>query len=343
MSIGFFMNINEHVSAYLDKMNLCIAPICLLVVDYNNLKLGDDVVDKYCWEYNGTLKEIDSTNNMGVYLLIYNGTPKRIIYLGTTNSFNRRLYEHQEGMLTGKRAVWRTSTDKDIYELMSFEGFSENGKYKYYAKLSKNNLLWAATNLEKDFIENDLNNRDNYELNWKDYVCNKYIDNIEIWTCKIQESQERIIQLESQIQRAFKNNYKIGSHIHKNGMCWLGKIELLGNIYNYHYEFSTYPDLDNDSTKLLRNLTDKSIIKYKKKRSIDKKVQQTELIIKNREKYTMYGKSWISKEDDILYTLSKDGVPIEEMAEKYLLRAPEEITRRIKYLSKYYDFSIKNE
>lgn len=296
---------------------------------------------KFDWEYHGTLNEINSTNGIGVYLLIYSGNPKRIIYVGTTNCFNRRLNEHKDGMLIGQRPIWRVCNTNDIYELISFQGKSENGKYEYYAKLAKNNLLWATTTLKKDDKVNELNKKDDFELNWKEYTINEYIKNIEIWTCDMRSAEKRIIQLESQIQRAFKQNYKIGSHIHNRGMCWLGKIELLGNIYGYHFSFNTYPDLDKKAIELLENLTDKNIINYYKSSYLENKKNLIENLEKAREKYKYSKSSWTLSEQDILLTLCKLGISVDEIAENYLHRTPKEIENRIKYLSKFYDFTQK--
>lgn len=294
---------------------------------------------KFSWDYHGTLNEINSTNGIGVYLLIYKGNPKRIIYVGTTNCFNRRMNQHKEGMLLGNRAIWRVDGNKDIYELMSYQGYSENGKYEYYVKLARNNLLWAATNLGKDNIVNDLYIKDDFTVNWEKYVTNEYIKNIEIWACDMRGSENRIVQLESQIQRAFKSNYKIGSHIHKRGMCWLGKIELLGNIFDYTFNFKICPDLEKQSVELLKNLTDKDVINYKKESYLEKKNTKIEELKEIRKKYKFSKTKWTLSESDILITLHKLGVSIEEISESYLYRTPEEIERRIKYLSKFYDFS----
>ncbi len=294
---------------------------------------------KFDWEYHGTLDNISSTNNKGVYLLVHRGVPNRIIYVGTTNCFNRRLKQHKHGLLEGNRPVWRIGADEDIYELMSYQGVGGRASmFKYYASLAKKGKLWASTTLDKIDIKNDLLKKDNFEVNWKSYVENSYIKCIDIWTCSIFGSDEKMIQLESQIQRAFKKNFMIGSHIHNTGMCWLGKIEYLGEIYDYTFRFKRYPDLDPDSIALLKNLTDTKVIKYFKQSYIEKERLKKEKLELLKSKYKYAGDPWHAKENDFIYFCCNLGVSAEDIAIK-LLRSPDEVKKRIKYLSRYYDMS----
>lgn len=295
----------------------------------------------YDWNYHGTLDDICSNNGKGVYILVHRGKPNRLIYVGTTNCFNRRLEQHRQGMLCGNRSVWRLNEDEDIYELMSHQGISDLGKYKYYVSLAKKGKLWASTTLDKGEIKNDLLNKDDFEMNWRSYVENSYIKRIDIWTCNMEESNEKIIQLESQIQRAFKNNFRIGSHIHSRGMCWLGKIEYLGYIYNEKFKFKRYPDLDTNSIELLKNLTDCRVIKYSKQSYIKKREFKKEKLRLLRLEYKYAGDRWDPLENDIIYTCCNLGISVEDIAINYLQRSPSEVKKRIDYLSKYYDMSKK--
>lgn len=295
---------------------------------------------KYDWEYNGTLDNLFSNNRKGVYLLIHRGRPSRIIYVGTTNNFSRRLEQHRQGMINGNRSIWRLKEDEDIYELMSYQGMSEKSKYKYYARLAKNGILWASTTLEYIEIKNDLSPKDDFEKNWKDYVQNSYMRRIETWICSMEEeSKEKIIQLESQIQRALKKNFMIGSHIHNTGMSWLGKIEYLGDIYNYHFKFKRYPNLDIETIELLKNLTDSKVIKYYKQSYIKKKELKNEKLRLLKEVYEYAHTPWDLLENDIIYTCCRLGVSIEDIASNYLHRSPKEIQERIDFLSRYYNMS----
>lgn len=288
---------------------------------------------KHRWEYYGTLNKLHPCDKIGVYLIVHGGNVNRIIYVGTTVNGNKRLNEHRIGTLNGKRTIWRVGSveNHDIYNLMSHEHMDQSGlMYKYYYRLAKNGKLWATTTIEKDDVINDLNKKDNFAKKWKQYVEDEYINKLHIWFCEISDPEKRII-LESQIQRAFKANYRIGSHIHKKGMCWLGKIEATGPIFHYKFWFSNYPNINDEGQYLLANLSDKRIISYKK----DKKHQKT-----GGRKVRGGGASgnqWEAKEDQIIYTCYKLGISHEEISEKYLTwRNSSQIKKRIKHIIKFY-------
>ncbi|WP_224995502.1 GIY-YIG nuclease family protein [Cesiribacter sp. SM1] len=196
------------------------------------------------WELMGSLSSPISKAGGGVYLLVFKGTPKRVIYVGTTNNFNNRIDKHRRCMLEGKRTIWKADVRKDIYELMSH--MDEKNPYKYYASLAKRNLLWATTDINKTTPTNDLLKKDSYEENWKDFVHNQYIHAIEVWALETGYSDETNKRIESQIQTALKNRYSIGSHIHNKGMCWLGKIEYADDVFNTSFTFSNAPDISEE-------------------------------------------------------------------------------------------------
>ena len=85
----------------------------------------------YTWKYGGTLDQNITNFDSGVYLLIFKGSPKRVLYVGTTNCFKRRMEQHKVGYILGNRTIWKLSENDDIYELMSYQGTS--GRFKYYA------------------------------------------------------------------------------------------------------------------------------------------------------------------------------------------------------------------
>lgn len=288
------------------------------------------------WRFHGTLRNLDTNDEAGVYIFVYKGTSKRIIYVGTTNCFARRLHQHSEGMRNGERPVWKVEPHEDIYELMSFKGeSSEKGKYEYYFKLAKRGLLWATTSL--DTSVNDLVKEDSFEEDWKSFVEESYMDLIEIWTCKIDDEVRRVV-LESQIQRAFKSNYFIGSHIHKQGMCWLGKIECLEDIFIYKFNFMNLPDISPDSQLLLQNLSERKVINYKKDIIEKRKDAQRKYIEECRKDYKFAFTSWSMKEDELLYNCLRLNISINDIAEKYLFRTIGEIEKREIYLRKWYRY-----
>lgn len=292
-------------------------------------------MSNYTWRYGNTLDKFSVDSSKGVYLLIFNGNPKRVIYVGTTNSFSRRMFQHKAAYLNGRRTIWKISNSEDIYELMSCQGKSSKlVRYKYYYSLAKKGKLWAHTTLEKDTVINDLNPLDDFENNWKDYTYNFFIKNIEVWTCEMNDDLERIIALESKIQKTLKSHFKIWSHIHKDGMSFLGKIEFLDDLSKFEYKFLNFPDLDDNTIKLFKNLDTKDSLKYKKLKSKIKEEIKAKKVEQVRITYKHAYTKWLDIEHDILFTCCNLNIEITEIARKYLFRTPEEIKKKIKMLNR---------
>jgi len=51
----------------------------------------------------------------GIYLWIWNGDPRRIVYIGEAGNFSSRLFDHFRNMLTGYYTYFRTMGDKDDF------------------------------------------------------------------------------------------------------------------------------------------------------------------------------------------------------------------------------------
>lgn len=296
------------------------------------------------WTYAGRLNNFKYVDGGGVYLFVYKGSFNRIIYVGTTYNFERRWYEHFVGMQRGNRAVWKVEDGQDIYELMSFSGKQDH--FKYYRNLALDLKLWASTSIIKVNVNNDLNINDNFEKNWKLFTQHNYIPNINIWACRMCHRMEYSSLLESQIQKSLSINFRIGSHINKVGMSWLGKIEHTENAFNVKFHFENYPEVDDDTTKILKNLENKKIIRFSKKPRIQYKKSDPLFYIKKNEekrkkiklikqKYALAFTEWILKEEQILIFLVMNNIGIEEIANTYLQRPPIEIRDRIKFLKKW--------
>ena len=293
----------------------------------------------YKWENNGVLSDSINNSNKGVYLLIFKGNPKRIIYVGTTNCFSRRIIQHRKGYLEGNRTIWKTKITDDIYELMSCQGSSSKSKkFKYYSSLAKNKKLWAHTTLEKEIIYNELNKKDDFNKNWKEYTKSFFINQIEVWTCSMSDGQERILALESKIQRTLQSNYIIESHINGHGMSFLGKIEFTGDIENYKYHFLNFPDLDKTNLDLLKKLPVKKVINFKRQITQIKEDLKQKKINEAKMQHQFAYTKWERKEEDILYSCCRLNIEIEIIAHEYLQRTTAEVKNRIKYLSRYYKF-----
>ena len=73
------------------------------------------------WDYCGRLSEPDDREDGGTYLFIFEGDPKRIIYVGEADVFKNRWEKHLSCFKQGARAIWRVTTREDVYKLMAFD------------------------------------------------------------------------------------------------------------------------------------------------------------------------------------------------------------------------------
>ncbi|MFE5321902.1 hypothetical protein ACFQ88_24740 [Paenibacillus sp. NPDC056579] len=181
---------------------------------------------------------------------------------------------------------------------------------------------------------NDLNENDQFNSNWSQFTYNEYMPNIHLWGCAMSERYEYSTLLESQIQRALRRNFTIGCHINKPDMSWLGKIEHTHEeLSSLRFEFSSYPIVDDCSLSLLKNLTEKRIIKYRKENFPRREKQDLSALKRSRlrkirKMYSQAYYRWDPIEERILYFLLEKQMPIDEIV-KYLKRTPAEIKRRI--------------
>lgn len=298
--------------------------------------------NSFTWEPMGPLNSPYLTPDKigGVYLLVFKGTPKRVIYVGQTGNFNRRIKEHQEAFLSGRRSIWRVMNNQDIYELMSHNG--EEEPHKYYASLAKRykRVLWATTDINKEEISNDLSKSDNFDENWREFVRDKYIKNIEVWVCRTPNEEYTRLRLESQIQNALRTHYSIGSHIHHpvDDMCFLGKVEFADKKFGVPYTFTNAPDISDEFTRLLhskklgkRYLKPAKALKQAEARV--KKMKKEKQIKDARLTYKNAGKSWKLVDEIDFKKLVNSNIPLPKLVERFS-RPPEEIVRRHEYLVK---------
>ncbi len=284
------------------------------------------------WIYGGTMLKPKIVVGGGVYVLIHHGFKERIIYVGTTTNFERRWTEHIESMRRGNRTVWRLDNNEDIYDLISSQGSRDY--YKYYRELALNHKLWASTSVLKTSFSNELNEKDNFQENWFDYTVQSFQPNIHLWACPMNERLEYATILESQIQRALKVNFKIGSHINKNNMSWLGKIEHLEDIFNLKFEFINFPINEANGLKILKDLREKRIIQWNKKgysppiRSPKFTRQELKEI---RKTFPQAHYQWMAVEYELMKYLIEQEQNVDQIS-KLLLRTPKEIENKLSLL-----------
>jgi len=175
------------------------------------------------WKKAGILSEFyKETIDDGwvVYLHIFSGYPKRIIYVGTSEEPETRWKYQQMQLLTGLGTVFRVEESKDIYELMSYKNKSNKKPEDYYRDLALKEppLLWVPTDTHSP--SNFLNDNDSFKDNWESYINKFYIKNIEIWYSKVQNKEEAYIA-ETLIQSKVSNDSLIGYY--ETRQSWLGK------------------------------------------------------------------------------------------------------------------------
>ncbi len=204
------------------------------------------------WIYRGILEKPDVCKEKGVYLFIFNGTPKRIIYTGTAYSddgFYGRWSEHNKLFKSGGRATFRSSEKSDIYELMKFK----NNPEKYYKDLADRKLLWVNSDKkEGGYFINHYTKEITFKDLWKSYVARIYLTNIELWSCNIENKEYGEI-LETKLQVVLGKYYHIGFY---DGYAqnWLGKQEKKGKGNSLEFKFTKFPVLDTETLMILENL-----------------------------------------------------------------------------------------
>ena len=116
----------------------------------------------------------------------------------------------------------------DCYLKMCFDMMESQ---KFFLKYKKYPIKQAKTAYKK--VYNNIKEMKSYvfgialsQFLWPTHYAmySFFIKNIEIWSCTMYDDEERILALESKIQRTFKTNYNIESYINNHGMCFLGKI-----------------------------------------------------------------------------------------------------------------------
>ena len=194
------------------------------------------------WEACGILADPVPNKNKGVYVFVFLGKVRRIIYVGTTfdpKGFSKRWNDHKRLFLNGERTVFKVKNNEDIYDLMSDKG--DRKEYIENALLEK--PIWVPGNPKYDF-----------NTNWEKYVCNEYLQRIELWACKTPDEQLSEI-IESQIQICFGHKFQLGycEQVRQN---WLGCTETRKSdkCLTHMTKFGSLPDLDQESCTLLNNL-----------------------------------------------------------------------------------------
>lgn len=187
----------------------------------------------------------------GVYLFVYKN---RIIYIGESTNIAYRVKTHKKHMLRGGFSSFKVDDGNDIYSLMSIQSEEE------YRELSKKGIVWIPSN-SKDGKYWKHNYKDvNYNFNdfWFEYINSHYIHNLTVYATEITNEnikKNEIIRqtLESQLQIALREKFKIGYYTNTPNNSWLGKEEIVNEErrLEYKFNFTSFPEVDNCTKELL--------------------------------------------------------------------------------------------
>ena len=209
------------------------------------------------WIQSGTLYKLETCFNQGVYIFVYHGIKKRIIYAGTAASldgFTGRWCEHLKLFNIGGRAVWRPDKNEDVYNLMSFK----DGKKPDYCLLCHKGKIWVNSNKKNDegFYDSCYDIGKSFKENWRDYVINEYLDRISVWRCNIKDPYVAKI-LESKIQMSLGKYFNL-TFYNTRPQNWLGKMEIrdIQQLSKYTFSFNNLPEVDLSTADVLKNLQD---------------------------------------------------------------------------------------
>lgn len=200
------------------------------------------------WRHLGSMESFLYSDHGGVYCFVYRGKFNRVIYVGTTSHFGRRLQQHHDGYKRGNRTVWRINDGDDIYGLMSSVGIRDY--VKYFKKQAKQGNIWASTTLEMLVPKNLLMPSDEF-VKWQHYVELEYMPKIDVWILSLSPyDPDKAAKIESAIQQRIDSLFKLGRFFNHKDYSILGKIEFnswrvcIGDV------FDNTPEVD-DASKLI--------------------------------------------------------------------------------------------
>lgn len=169
--------------------------------------------DLPAWHYANTLADphLASPSVGGAYLFVFDGPPRRVVYVGTARVFSDRLGDHRKAFAAGKRTMWRPGGG-DVYRLLSAAA-------KDYEALATAGIVWVPGDKKPG--------RDHFDTqDWSEWSgdVESYLARLHVWTCVM--SNETALHLESALQITLAERFKLGYY--RGGQSWLGKLERSG-------------------------------------------------------------------------------------------------------------------
>lgn len=214
---------------------------------------GPWVIKWNCFKsFNQIDREYESLKNQkGVYLWVYNGQPKRVVYVGTgtgEDGLFRRLCIEKVEMLCGKHYCFKYNPLLDAYE-------------KY---LTQDEEKIKKLVIKEEFYYPDSNIEEANNFSTADFL--KYQKGISVYIADLREFNHKnkiddiSKTLESQLQIFLLIREKIGYYRKWGFQSWLGKVEKLRKsnfkddfeaLFNYNFQFSIQgiKELTNFSSK----------------------------------------------------------------------------------------------
>jgi hypothetical protein len=213
---------------------------------------ADEPLHHATWLPSGRLSQLVTDFGGGVYLFIHDGSPRRIIYVGTakqSSGFTPRWCKHLSLFACGGRTVWRPSEETDVYTLMKLAPEEQ-------MRCCRDGLVWMPGSLTPTgFYSPLVEGATDYKDHWREWVLTEYLDKISVWRCRIEDDHLAQI-LESKIQLAFKSKFGISYYRSSGSQSWLGRVEVTdrARLSSVQFEFAALPDLEPASEQLLADL-----------------------------------------------------------------------------------------
>ena len=211
------------------------------------------------WQNIGTLNKVMESkyqNITGVYLEIFPGDPRRIIYVGTTDKkhFSDRPGNYwngsKDGYLKKKHYAFNATTNEDIYEQGMRVGKGQTRQS--YSERVKG--MWLSGKLWIPGWESKSGGEKLWEKKkWAEHIMDHFKD-VELWGCEIPEPI-KAMETESRHQVALGKLYRLGYYTTSKRQNWLGKIECFDDKAKYpglkkrfqNLEFSTIFNFSEDN------------------------------------------------------------------------------------------------
>jgi len=162
-------------------------------------------------------------NCMGVYLEIFPGIPRRVIYVGTTTEqgFGTRPGDYwagKDGYLKMKHYAFKATEHDDIYEqgMRVREGESREEYARRASKMWSDGIIWIPGNTTESELKTLWR-----EGNWENHIL-QYYKNVELWGCIISDLNHAK-EVESRIQIALGAKERLGYYSTRVRENWLGQ------------------------------------------------------------------------------------------------------------------------